>query len=407
MFQKIKNIYHLFIAILANLRFGFPSRKIRIIGVTGTDGKTTTASMIYHILKSAGKKTAMITTVGVYIGDKVYDVGLHVTTPSSFSLQKYIKKAVDENNEYLVLEVTSHGLDQNRVYGINFLIGLITNVSHEHLDYHRNYEKYLETKAELIRLSNIGILNKDDKSYPALSKIEPKDKKIVTYGLNRNANINPYEFPFETNLTGEFNKYNCLAAISVAKELGIDGQIIREALKTFRPPLGRQEVIYENGFKVVVDFAHTPNAFEQILSSYKNINGRIIHVFGSAGKRDRSKRPIMGSISSKYSDIIVLTAEDPRGESLDLINKEIIEGFDTKFEIGEYGKYSDSGRKKIYFTIDDRKEAIKFAVSIAKKGDLVILTGKSHEKSMNYGNEEVPWDEFKAAENAIELRNEK
>jgi len=156
MWQRIKNIYHLFVAILANIWFGFPSRKLKVIGVTGTDGKTTTASLIYHILKNNGKKAALLSTVGAYIGDKVYDVGFHVTTPSSFGLQRYIKKIVQEENGYLILETTSHGLDQNRVWGINYEIGVITNITHEHLDCHKTYENYLRTKLKLLERSKIG-----------------------------------------------------------------------------------------------------------------------------------------------------------------------------------------------------------------------------------------------------------
>lgn len=408
MWQKIKNLYHLFIAYVANLWYGFPSRKITVIGITGTDGKTTTANLVYFILKNARKKVAMITTVGAYIGDKIYDVGFHVTTPSSFALQKYIRKAVEAENDYLVLEVTSHGLDQNRIFGINFAISAITNVSHEHLDYHKNYENYLKTKASLFARSWVVVINRDDQSYEKISKIQSRDKKWVTYGLSKEADINPEIFPFKTNLIGEFNRYNCLAAIAVAKELNIDGRTIRQALESFTPPVGRQEVIYRKNFTVMVDFAHTPNSIEKILSAVKNDRGRLIHVFGSAGKRDRTKRPLMGKASSYYSDIIVLTAEDPRGEPIEVINKEIIDGFDKKFTYTDYKNYSNRLKnKKIYFNIDDRKEAIKFAVTLAKSGDLIILTGKSHEKSMNYGHGETPWDEFKAAEEAIKSRNAK
>lgn len=408
MWQKSKNLYHLAVAVLANLWFGFPSRKITVIGITGTDGKTTTASLIYHILKSAKKKTAMITTVGAFIEDKTYDVGFHVTTPSPFALQRYIGKAVEAGNDYLVLEATSHGLDQNRIFGVNFSVGVITNVSHEHLDYHKNYGKYLEAKAKLLKSSKIVILNKDDQSYKDLSKVKSKtqNQRVVTYGTNKNSDVNPYIFPFETNLTGQFNKYNCLAAIAAAKQIGIDAKVIKEAIKNFIPPLGRQEVVYKNGFSVMIDFAHTPNAFEQILSSLKNEKVKIIHVFGCAGKRDKTKRPLMGAVSSKYADVIILTSEDPRGESVNSINREIMEGLGRSFVPADYKNHSDKlENKRVCFNIEDRKEAIKFAISLAKEGDLVILTGKSHEKTMNYGSGEVPWDEFKAAEEALKLKN--
>ena len=162
MWQNIKNYYHLLQAIVANILYRFPARKLNVIGVTGTDGKTTTTSLIYHILKSAGKKVAMITSIGAYIGDKQYDIGFHVTTPSSFGLQRYIRRAVDQGNEYLVLETTSHALDQNRVWGIPYKIGVLTNVTHEHLDYHKTWEEYAKVKFHLIANSEVGIVNRDE-----------------------------------------------------------------------------------------------------------------------------------------------------------------------------------------------------------------------------------------------------
>ncbi len=391
MWQRTKNAYHLGVAIISNVWFRFPSRKLTIIGVTGTDGKTTTTSLIYHILNSAGFNTSMVTSVGAMIDGRAYDVGFHVTTPSSFAVQKFIKKAVKSGAKFLVLETTSHALDQHRVFGIKYEVGVLTNVTHEHLDYHKTYENYVKTKAKLFKMSKAAITNRDDKSYLQISNFKFLISKLITYGLEKNANINPESFPFKTNLIGEFNMYNVLAAISACKALGITDGDIRKGIETFKPPLGRGDIIYNKDFIVMIDFAHTPNAFEQVLRAIKpSVKGRLIHVFGSAGQRDAGKRPMMGKISSEYSDIVVLTSEDPRSESIDQINEEI-----------ESGIVNHELRKKKVLKISDRKKAIEAAIKMAKKGDFVLITGKSHEKSMNYGHGEIAWDEYGVVRKAI------
>lgn len=398
MWQRIKNTYHLGIAILANIYFGFPSRKLRVIGVTGTDGKTTTTSLIYHILNTAGLNSSMVTSVGAVVGGKNYDVGFHVTTPSSFAVQRFIKKAVDSRSKFLVLETTSHALDQYRVFGVKYEVGVLTNVTHEHLDYHKNYENYVKAKAKLLKMAKITITNIDDSSYKLISNFPSSVgrqfliSKLVTYGIGKNADVNPENFSFKTDLIGEFNIYNCLAAISACRALNISDEDIRSGLKTFKVPLGREDIVYDKDFKVMIDFAHTPNAIDQILKSVRPIvKGKIIHVFGSAGLRDRTKRPIMGKNSSRYADIIILTSEDPRSESVGKINNQIESGIAEK--------------KVKVLKIQDRREAIETAIKMAKKGDFVLVTGKSHEKSMNYGHGEVSWDEYKVVREGLKIKN--
>jgi len=386
MWQKTKNLYHLGIAVISNILFRFPSRRLTVIGVTGTDGKTTTVSLIYHILHTAGFNASMVSSVGAIIGGKTYDVGFHVTTPSSFSLQRFLNKAVASGKiskpNFLVLEATSHALDQYRVFGIKFAVGVLTNVTHEHLDYHKTYENYVKTKAKLLKMSKIAIANRDDESYSLL------DLKLKTYGMSENADINPKIFPFKTTLIGEFNKYNILAAISACRALGVENRVIREAIESFVPPKGRGDIVFKKDFTVMIDFAHTPNSIEQILKSIRPIvQAKIIHVFGSAGLRDEAKRPIMGKNSSQYADVIILTSEDPRSESVDQISRQIESGIINK--------------KIKILKISDRKEAIKSAVKMAKKGDFVLITGKSHEKSMNYGHGEITWDEYAVTREAL------
>jgi len=400
--QKIKNIYHLFIAFLANLWFVFPSKNLIVIGVTGTDGKTTTTSLIHYMLKSSGLNSSMISSIGAEINGKKYSLPFHVTTPPPFSLQKFIKKAVGtKTKNYLVLEVTSHSLDQSRVFGINFEVGVITNVTWEHLDYHKTYENYVKAKTKLLKMSKIAVLNEDDVSFAVikreLNKIMSKKPKIITYGLKKTSDINPIDFKYKSKLLGDFNQSNILAAIAVCTSLGIQKEQIAGAIKTFNSPLGRQDVVYGKDFEVMIDFAHTPNSFQEILSVLrKKVKGRIIHVFGAAGQRDVDKRPEMGRISSGYCDIVIVTSEDPRSEHIEKITDEIIAGIDNR---------ENRTKNKTLLRISNRQNAITEAIKMAKRDDLVLLTGKSHEKSMNYGLGEEPWDEYEAVKKALGVRN--
>jgi UDP-N-acetylmuramoyl-L-alanyl-D-glutamate--2,6-diaminopimelate ligase len=379
--RKIKNFAHLIEATIAGLLYGNPAKNIFTIGVTGTDGKTTTAHLIFHILRTAGKKTAMITTVGAQIGEEVFDTGFHTTTPSSFSIQKYVKKAINSGCEFLVLEVTSHALDQNRAHGIDFRIGVITNISHDHLDYHRTFENYFRAKSKLFKRAQTAILNKDDESYAPLKAVLG-NKDTLAYSINDKNGFNLTALP-------KFNMQNFLAAITVAKTIGIDKKVIEKAITSFKLPEGRQEVVYDKDFRIIIDFAHTPNAFASILPDVrKETKGRIIHVFGCAGQRDKSKRPLMGEISAKYSDIIILTAEDPRSEKIEDINSQI--------------KLGIKNFKGELLEVPDRQEAINSAVQTAKKGDTIIITGKGHERSMNLGRGEQPWSDHQAVRNALQ-----
>jgi UDP-N-acetylmuramoyl-L-alanyl-D-glutamate--2,6-diaminopimelate ligase len=394
MFQKLKNIYHHGVAFFANLTYLFPGRKLIVVGVTGTDGKTTTVSLIYHILKESGKQASMLTSIGAHIGKKEYETGFHVTTPNPFALQKLLRQAVGSGSKYFVLEVTSHALDQYRTWGIPFRIGVLTNITSEHLDYHKTFDNYLHAKEKLLEISEIAIVNRDDGSYTLLSnsKRATENKNWITYGFSESADINLENFSFDSKiLVEDFNKYNTLAAVSACKSLGLTDEEIRKAIKTFKLPLGRVDFVYDEEFAVVIDFAHTPNAFDQLLISLRKMTkGRIIHVFGSAGERDHGKRPFMGETSSKHADILFLTAEDPRSEDVNKIIDEIAGGIKKK-------------DAKV-FKLPERKDAINAAIEMAGKGDMVVITGKAHEKSMTYGDGDLPWDEYQVVENAIKTR---
>src|SRR5579885_875832 len=440
MWQSSKNFIHLLQAIAANIIYGFPARGLTIVGVTGTDGKTTTASLLYHILQQSGKRVGLVTSVGAFLNGKAFETGFHVTTPSSFAIQAFLRKAKNAGVTHVVLEVSSHGLDQHRVWGIPFAVGVLTNITNEHLDYHKTYERYVAAKAKLLKAAKIAILNKEDKSYWRIKKYElrSKNKKIVTYGLKKDSDINPHNFPFHTKLFGQFNTYNCLAAIATTRNLGIADEKIRKAVASFKAPIGREEIVYDKEFKVIIDFAHTANAFVQLLPEIRKFTkNRLIHVFGAAARRDTFKRPEMGKTSSKYADIIILTSEDPRDEEIEEIFGQIAKGIPKNtFQTFEHGSdkagkphpesspdtadIPDSGQarniqkfmmerknhglQKFLFKIPDRKEAIEFAIAIAQRGDTVLLTGKGHERSMNYGRGEEPWNEHAVVKEALKAR---
>jgi UDP-N-acetylmuramoyl-L-alanyl-D-glutamate--2,6-diaminopimelate ligase len=389
MIRKMKELYHILIGLFALVFYRFPGNHLTVIGVTGTDGKTTTTTIIYEMLKHAGIKSSMITSVHAVVAGKSYDTGFHVTTPNAFYIQKYLRAAVDHGDTHMVLEVTSHGIDQHRIIGIPFRIGVITNVTEEHLDWHKTFKRYLLTKLSLLEKSSIAIVNRDNSPMFEEAKKVLTKNSMITYGMNKSADINPKVFPFHTSLPGEFNRYNCLAAIAVGKALSLDPSIIKQAIQEFSGVIGRMEVVYKKQFTVIVDFAHTPNALIQALSTLRPLTkGKLIHVFGSAGLRDPYKRPAMGKASAQYADRIILTEEDYRTENIEDILDAIQKGI--------------SGKKEVH-RIPNRREAIQFALKSAKKGDIVLLTGKGHEKSICRGTTEYPWSDQEEVKKFLHL----
>ncbi len=398
--QRLKNIYHFLMAVMANLWYGFPSRKLQVIGVTGTDGKTTTTHLIYHILTVAKKNTAMISTVEAVVGKEKYRLGFHVTNPGPWLIQKLMRRAVDNNFQYFVLETTSHGLDQHRNWGIKFAIGLITNITREHLDYHRSYQAYLETKLKLLYQSKTAFINQDDTASHLLKKYFKK--------ANRSYKTYDDDYPIidqVPNLT-RFNRYNYAAAYVVAKHLGFDDQVILNAMRSFHLPTGRLETVYDRQFKVIIDFAHTPNAITNLLASLREIYSRntcIIHIFGAAGLRDQSKRPLMGEASGQLADLVILTEEDYRTEDPIKICDQIKAGL-LKSGFHQVDQNQFRWHRKKTFTVEvDRQAAINLGIATAKKGDIVVITGKGHEQSLCRNQREYPWDEKKAVNKAIEI----
>ena len=326
MWQEIKNIYHALSAYIAGAYYGFPGKKIKVIGITGTDGKTTTTHLIHHILTSAHKKASMVSTVYAEIAGKRYDTGFHVTSPNEWQVQKFLQESFEAGEEYMVLEVTSHALHQHRMDGIDFEIGVLTNITHEHMDYHKTYENYVSAKVKLLKRARCEIVNRDDESFRYIDTSETA--KTITYGIKNKSEVSLENFTFTSPLPGEYNLYNCLAAIATCQQLGIKDTEIKKALKTFKAVKGRFEYLPTGkDFEVIIDFAHTPNAIEKVLSTAKPwVKGKLIHVFGSAGLRDQTKRPIMGGKSALFADISILTEEDHRTEDVGQIIDEIAQG---------------------------------------------------------------------------------
>lgn len=401
MIRRLKNFAHLFIAAAANISYGFPSRKIKVIGITGTDGKTTTTHIIYHILKSSGKKVSMVSSVFAHVAGQTYDTGFHVTTPDSFDVQKYIRRAVDHGDEYFVLETTAHAIDQYRTWGVAYAISVITNITHEHLhsiagyDYFATYDNYLNVKAQLLLNSEVAVLNKDDQSYEKLKRIlKDHRKSYTTYSLTQQADFQ-WKDSFKTSLPGEYNKYNTLAAFAITSSLGIGEKSIIEAVQTVSLPQGRFEIVYDKEFKVVVDFAHTINGITQLLKTLRaevsKNKGKLIHVFGSAGLRDKTKRPFMGEASGTYADIVIVTEEDYRTEDPEDIAAQIVTGIKKT-------------QCKDFSVMISREKAITLALSLARKGDIVAVTGKGHEKSLARGKKEYPWSDQETIRKALSIK---
>ncbi len=391
------NIYHFAVAFVANFVYGFPSRKLKVIGVTGTDGKTTTVNLIASILQEAGLKISFLSSINAQIGNEVFDTGLHTTTPSPFLLQRLLKKMVNAGSNFAILEVTSHALDQYRTWGIRFDTAVVTNITPEHLDYHKSYEEYVRAKMRLFEDVEYGVLNIDYQDlatnartkliYGLTSKAQfwadqiKEDLKSTTF----KAHIPNFTFDVRLNLPGKFNVSNALAAISIAQIYQVRKEQIVTGLARIKLIPGRMEVIQEGqDFLAMVDFAHTPNALRALCEFVRpHISGQLILVFGSAGERDREKRAKMGEIADKYADLVVITREDNRSEKVEKICQEIASGIKNK-------RFNES-----FFVIPDRREAIRFALSKARKGDLVVATGKGHEQSLNIDGRETPWDDRK------------
>jgi UDP-N-acetylmuramoyl-L-alanyl-D-glutamate--2,6-diaminopimelate ligase len=395
-----------------------PSRALSVIGITGTDGKTTTSFMIDHLLRHAGVSTGMIGTVGIRVGDSDARDASRQTTPESSDVQAYLRQMVDVGVDWAIVEATSHGLAMHRLDGVRFCIGAVTNITHEHLDFHGSVENYRRAKAMLLERvaaeTGVVVTNADD---PGAVAVEPfaHAATVVRYGIT-NADVDLRAVDIHSGPTGsqlelvtqshgrvtidlpfigEFNVANALCAMGVALAAGLDVQTIAAGMATTPPVPGRMaQVDAGQPFSVIVDYAHTPDALGKVLRLLRRLHpeGRLIAVFGSAGERDIEKRPLQGAISANLADVTVVTSEDPRFEDADAIIAQIAAGAEA----------AGARRGETLFTRTERRDAIELALSLASPGDCVLLAGKGHEGSIIWGREKRPWDEAGVARELLQ-----
>lgn len=412
-FRAVEPTGHLLEAIVSNVRMGFPAKSMRFIGVTGTNGKTTTAFMIHKMLVEAGYKTALMTTVAYGVDHDIKSQIAHMTTVSSLPLQKRLREFKDQGAEWVVLETTSHALAQHRVWGVPYEIAVMTNVTHEHLDYHRTFERYVAAKARLFHIASrhglkFGVVNADDPSAMQFTRAIPTS---VTYGITDGElratdislesdgcrytlEIDEDRYNIHCHIPGEFNVYNSMATVAVGRKLGLSVSQIERGIAALKGVEGRMTVVSAGqSFSVVVDFAHTPDSFERLLRDLRAATkGKLVVLFGSAGRRDEAKRAIQGEISGRYGDEVILTEEDDRD----------VDGYMILDQIASGAKMAGKTVGLDLFLELDRTKAIEFAMTrVRSKEDTVILLGKGHEKTIERADGEHPWDEVATAKAAI------
>ena len=393
--------YHFAQSVFATIKFRRPAKKLHVIGVTGTNGKTTTCFMIWNMLNKAGLKTGLLTTVAWGVDKLKPELG-HMTTVDAVTLNKRIAKIKDQGVEYLVLEVTSHALAEYRTFGIPVEVAVFTNLTHDHLDYHKTFVKYRDAKGKLFKKAKFSILNADDPATPTYKKLA---KKFTTYGIKKGDNrakdielsVNGVKYSsgdlnIETRIPGEFNVYNSLAAALVGEKLGLTNEQIHDGIYSLESVEGRMNIIDEGQpFTVIVDYAHAPDALEKVFDSVKGHKGRIISVHGGAGRRDPSTRPIRGAILAKNSDLVIITEDDSRDEDPEKIANGFLEGAEK------------AGKKlgKDLIKELNREKAIKLAIESAKPGDLVLILGKGHEKTILRADGPHDFEDIKVAKRYI------
>lgn len=408
--HPLRLLYHRIRAIIAALVYWFPADNLVVIGVTGTNGKTTTTNLITNLLMKAGYKVGMTSTINFQIGDKRWTNITKQTTMSPFTMQKMLRDMVSEGCKYAVLEISSHALTQSRTFGINFDVAVITNVTPDHVEYHGGFQNYLAVKGQLFRLVSKGkrkfgvpkvlVLNVDDQYYSFFDQFVADQK--ITYGL-KSATVFVSEverkpegshfilrlpnnaIPVELKLPGDFNIYNALAASCVAISLQVPLESVKEGIESSKSVSGRFEhVDCDQDFSVIVDYAHAPEALENLLQLYRKLTtGKLFAVFGATGGgRDKAKRPKMGAIANEYADYIILTDDDPYHDDEMEIIEQITAGVPRR-----------EGHN--FWKIPDRKEAIRLALTLARKGDTVVVSGKGAEEVMMVRGKKIEWNDKK------------
>jgi UDP-N-acetylmuramoyl-L-alanyl-D-glutamate--2,6-diaminopimelate ligase len=376
--------YHFLWAFSGALRYGFPARNMRVIGVTGTNGKSTTVEMISRIFLEAGFKTASLSSIRFQIRDKVWRNRLKMTMPGRFVIQQFLRQAKNAGCTHAVIEVTSEGILQHRHRFLNFHTAVFTNLSPEHIERHGSFEKYREAKGRLFEVTKkVHVINADDPN--AQYFLQFPAESIVRYALSDAKNIPDLRL----KLLGEFNILNALAAICVAQNFTISLDICKRALEKIEGIPGRMEEVIKEPFRVIVDYAFTPAALEKVYQTLKTTNYKLICVLGAAGGgRDKWKRPVLGKLAATYCDRIIVTNEDPYEEDPVAIIEQVAKGVE-QIRINQPNPHESA-----VFKILDRREAIAQALALARPGDTVIITGKGCEDSIAVkGGKKIPWDD--------------
>ncbi|MCA9365114.1 MAG: UDP-N-acetylmuramoyl-L-alanyl-D-glutamate--2,6-diaminopimelate ligase [Candidatus Moranbacteria bacterium] len=417
--QSVKNVfYHLPVAVCAAFWYGFPGRRLMVVGVTGTDGKTTTAHMLTHILERSGKKVSLASTIAFRSGGESQVNATKYTTLSAFFVQKFLRDAVRSGVTYVVLEVSSHALDQYRLWGVPFVVGAITNVTREHLDYHQTMGAYRRSKRRLLERSLCVVVNggmenpqefwtatmhgSEKSVYGFSDEKDFSDAAIRAIASSVVLDLSGSRFvvsgvDFRLSLLGRFNIENALCSVSCARFLGVSFEESAQALSSFAPLPGRMEFVpNDRGLSIVVDYAVTPHSLVllyDLLHDLRRGAGRVIAVFGACGDRDRGKRPEMGRVVSERADVVVLTDEDPYFENPKRILNDIAKGITGRREMVDF------------FRIMDRREAIAKALLLARTGDIVVVTGKGAEETMAVRDDRLPWNDRQVIEEELKKLN--
>ncbi len=404
--QRMKNFFHLAEAVAASWYFGRPSRGLVIIGVTGTNGKTTTSTLIARILEEDGKKVALASTISFRIAGVERVNSSKFTTLSGRRLQGFLRSAADAGCTHVVLEVSSHALDQQRVSGISYEVAVITNVTREHLDYHRTMEEYRRAKRRLFDNAKKAVVNLDmwEPEFFLAGAREKRtystvDSKADLYAEGLEIALSGSTFtvsgvPFRVAIPGKFNVENALAAIAATSAIGVPLEVTARAIEKVKLVPGRMDSVENRlGAHIFIDYAVTPDSLDKLYglaSSMRATGAKIVSVFGACGERDRGKRPIMGEIVSSNADVVILTNEDPYHEDPERILDEVEKGITGKEQGTDY------------FRIPDRREAIRKALSILAPGDILLVTGKGAEETMAVGDERLSWNDRKVIEEELE-----
>lgn len=418
------SIYHWKLAVLASVIYGFPSRGMRVIGITGTNGKTTTCFLLRSILMASGRKVGMLTTVSFGFGDKLVQNRLNMTTISPFLLQKYLRQMRRAGCTDVVIETTSHAISQHRIWGLKFDALALTNISHDHLDYHGTMEQYKAAKLKLFALPHrLSVVNRDDEAYddfwqaPAGQKrsfgLVARDadvtaRKILTEGVGTLFTLVAAEgqTAVDLRLPGEFNVANALCASGLALGLGVDLAYIKKGIETVEQVPGRMESVTldpaksKMPFTVIIDYAHTPDALEKVYKALKpSVRGRLISVLGATGDRDKTKRPLLGALAGRFADIVLVTDEEPYTEDPARIIEEVAAGVPRGA-----GKKHDMKLGHNFFKVPQRVDAIEKAITMAERGDTVIITGMGDQSFKVVGNRHIPWSDREAVVSALRKR---